>query len=155
MKESYIFPLEGAIRGTLKQLNQTLIDDRRDYERYKVSAYSKSIVAEKWDWKITAYMDAYNELEFLFNRAITVDHERSTYLQQICKLKDEVRRLNKYLNILSVTKKIEIEEQVKFKTEQRINQLCEKAEQELKNEIKYFDQAIIRNDKSLERRVAS
>ncbi|WP_347160166.1 hypothetical protein [Pontibacter chitinilyticus] len=154
MKESYIFIVEGVIRETVKQFNYALTVDREDFERYKASIYSKIGVVEKWDRKITAYMDAYNELEFLLNRAITVDHERSTYLQQISKLKDEVKRLKTYLHLLTITKPIEVEEQVKLKTEQRIIQLCKQAEQELNNEIELIKKASIIDDKASERRVA-
>lgn len=154
MDNSYIFSIEKSLKHTLKQFNSALNADRKDFEVYKESAYKKVRTVERWQNKLTAYMDAFNDLEFLLNRAVTIDHERSAYEHQLNKLKDDSKRLSKYLNVLSVTKKIEIEEQVKFKTEQRVNQLCKQAEQELKNEIELIKQAHIVNDKASERRVA-
>lgn len=141
MENSYIFSLEHSLRETLHQFDTALRTDRKDLEHYKASVYKKDRKVEKWENKITAYMDGYNDFEFLLNRAITVDHERSTYLRQINKLRDDVKRLNKYLSILSVTKKLEIEEQVKFRTEIRIKQLCNLADDEFIKEMDLIKQA--------------
>lgn len=154
MDNSYIFSIETSLKHTLKQFNNALNADRKDFEVYKESAYKKVRTVERWKNKLTAYMDAYNDLEFLLNRAVMIDHERSTYEHQLNKLKNDNKRLNKYLSVLSVTKKIEVEEQVKFKIEQRINQLCKLAEQELKNEIELIKQASSMDDNASERRVA-
>lgn len=154
MDSSYIFTIEESVRRTVKQFKDALNADRRDFERYKAADYRKVKTVERWESKLTAYMDAFNDLDYLFQRAITVDHERSTYNHQIHHLKNDVKRLKAYLNILSVAKKIEIEEQVKFRTEQRINALCNQANLELKNELEQFKQAHSSETNDTERRVA-
>ncbi|GAB3537259.1 hypothetical protein GCM10027443_29920 [Pontibacter brevis] len=154
MDNSYIFHLEENLKYTLNQFRNALEADRKDLDIYRDSNYKRARTVERWENKITAYTDAFNELEFLLNRSVVIDHERSTYVHQINKLRDDNKRLKKYLNILSVTKKIEIEEQVKFKTEQRVNQLCKQAEHELKNEIDLIKQVSFMNNQALERRVA-
>lgn len=154
MDNSYIFSIEKSLKHTLKQFNNALNADRKDFEVYKESAYKKVRTVERWENKLTAYIDAFNDLEFLLNRAVMIDHERSTYKHQLNKLKNDNKRLSKYLNVLSVTKMIEVEEQVKFKAEQRINQLCKLAEQELKSEIELIKQVSSIDDNASERRVA-
>lgn len=154
MDNSYIFTIEPNLKHTLKQFNNALNADRKDFESYKEGIYKKTKTVERWENKLTAYMDSYNDLEFLLNRAIMVDHERSTYLQTINKLKNDVKRLDKYLNMLSVTKKIEIEAQVQFKTEQRVNQLCKQAEQEFEKELELIKESNFLNEIALNRRVA-
>lgn len=154
MDNSYIFHLEENLKYTLNQFRDALKADRKDLDIYRDSNYKRARTVERWENKITAYMDAFNELEFLLNRSVVIDHERSTYVHQINKLRDDNKRLKKYLNILSVTKKIEIEEQVKFKTEQRVNQLCKQAEHELKNETDLIKQVSFMDNQALERRVA-
>lgn len=154
MDNSYIFTIEANLKHTLKQFNNALNADRKDFEIYKQGSYMKTRTVERWENKLTAYMDSYNDLEFLLNRAIMVDHERSTYLQTINKLKSDVKGLDKYLNILSVTKKIEIEAQVQFKTEQRVNHLCKQAEQEFERELELIKGSNVLDAIALDRRVA-
>ena len=153
MKNPYIFSIEESIKKTVKKFENAIKIDCHDIGRYKASPYKKAKVVEIWEQKLDFYLNAYTEMVFLLDRAILVDHERSTYLKQIKRLENDVKKLSATLRIVLMTKQFEIEEQVKYKTEQQIKKLCQQAEDELQKELETFKQAESLQKEPLEGRV--
>ncbi|RNI28163.1 hypothetical protein EFA69_19010 [Rufibacter immobilis] len=146
MDNAYIFEIEEALRKSLFQFNKVIKADKQDLDRYKSSIYKKENIELKWADKINAYLKAYENLHFLIARAIMIDHERVICLRKIEDLKREVRTLNSYLKIMTICKRIEIDELVKIRTKQEVDRLCNMAQAELMNDLSklgYTDDAVL------------
>ncbi|GGK72042.1 hypothetical protein ACD591_05180 [Rufibacter glacialis] len=135
MDNSYIFEIEMTLRKSLTQLDRTIKEDLQDLDRYRSYVHKKQNVEVKWAEKILVYQNAYEQLKFLINRSIMVDHERSACYQKLNGFKREVKTLNSHLRIMAMCKRLEVDAMVKIKTRQEVDKLCKQANDELLEDL--------------------